>query len=162
MWWDTANTTSPGTRCSLHWMEKLPERRIHEPVISSVLRGHPHVKSLQICQSRTHTLALYSRSPERIPSHWATLAHGRQSNSQALSHAHLRTECRRCQVPLLVFPYEAAQGQEGQWRGCIPKYHQRKAAIEGENFRHLDPVRLEIRRAQYVQGIPRDEPDRCS
>ena len=56
------------------------------------------------------------RALSRIPGYWAASTHRGQPHAQALSHAHLRTQHCRRQVPLLVLPSETAEGEEGQWR----------------------------------------------
>ena len=37
----------------------------------------------------------------------------------------------------------------------------REAPLEGQELRHLDPLRLALRYPQHVQGVPRDFESRC-
>lgn len=61
------------------------------------------------------------RSPSRIPSHRAQAPLRCRPDTQTLPHAPIRAEHCRRQVPFLVLPQEAPQGQEDQRRDRIPE-----------------------------------------
>merc|ERR1712000_435764 len=95
-------------------------------------------------RQRRRSRSKYSQdgSPSRIPGHRAPPSYRRQPDPETLPHANLRTQHRGCQVPLLVLPHEAAQGQEVQRRDRLPERHPREATPQGQELWHLDPLRL--------------------
>lgn len=64
---------------------------------------------------------------------------------------------QRCcrQVPILVLPPTAEEGQEGQRRDCRPQRHPREEASQGQELRYLAPIRLAIRHPQRASSLSR-------
>lgn len=56
------------------------------------------------------------RAPQRIPGHRPSSAKRHKPNPKALSHAHICTKHRGCEVKVLVLFDEAEEGQEIKWR----------------------------------------------
>ncbi|KAK3104244.1 hypothetical protein LTR53_018621, partial [Teratosphaeriaceae sp. CCFEE 6253] len=79
------------------------------------------------------------------------------ADAEAVPHAHLCAERRDRQVPLLVLPRQAEEGQEGERRDCVVEQDPREAPAQGQELRHLAALRLPLRHAQHVQGVPRDD-----
>merc|ERR1711939_791151 len=82
----------------------------------------------------------HNGTPAGIPGHRPSLAVGQQPDPEAVPHARLRPERCRCQVPLLVLPRQAEEGQEGQRRDCQLELDPREAPAQGQELRPLAPA----------------------
>lgn len=159
--WTEYSTSRGGSSIENHI--RCPDAHTTPRKIIEAYNPHKHIDlTHKISPMRpANTDRLFHRSSPRIPSDRASPAHGRQPDAQAVPHAHLRPERRGGQVPLLVLPDEAAQGQEVVRRDRVVERHPREATAQGQELWHLDPIRLPLRHPQHVQGVPRDEPHRC-